>query len=222
VAYVRLPTPPNPWHKPAPKKQQQQKQQQPIKQEGQEQQEQQEGNGGQQEPGQQQQEQPGASSAPAAAGAKAQPPAAQRQQQQQQLLLQQDLPPGYAQMTAKQRRQVKRRQELAARAAERDSWTIARAACLALVQQNLSLQGSPLAFDAAMGQVRVWGGLGGLRYGVSRVDESCQLLVGSCSQQACCTPHRHCLPSGLCVTLLLYSALSSPQPAVCVPLPPVR
>lgn len=157
VAYVRLPTPPNPWRKPAPKKQQQGQQQQqdqqqqkqePPKQEGQDQQqqqEQQEGAGQQDKVKSEAAEQQGA---PAAAGAKAPTTAAQRQQQQ-------GLPAGYQQMTAKQRRQLKRRQDLAARAAERDSWSIARAACLCLVEQKLNLHGRPLAFDAAMGQVRV-------------------------------------------------------------------
>lgn len=63
--------------------------------------------------------------------------------------------PGGPPLTAKQRRQLKRRQELTARALERDAYHIARRACLHLVDKKLTVHGKPLAFDAAMEQVGV-------------------------------------------------------------------
>lgn len=163
VAYVRLPAPPEFWRQP--KKQQQQGQAAPVKQEGD-----QEVN----QPVVKQEPADGAAAPAAAADADSkpeqqQPPKPDSQQQQQQPGGQQQQQQGF--MTSKQRRQLKRRQELAARAAERDSWAVARAACLYLVDKKLSLQGKPLAFDAAMEQVRVQarggvfleGGRGGLQ-----------------------------------------------------------
>jgi hypothetical protein len=134
VAYMRLPTPPNPWRQAAAKQAQQE---QPDKDQDKQQQEQQEGDStpvsqDTRQPAQQQQGKD-----------------TQKQQGQEQAMLS----ASGQQLTSKQRRQLKRRQELAARAAERDSLVIARAACAALIDKKLSLQQKPLTFDPTMEQV---------------------------------------------------------------------
>jgi hypothetical protein len=140
VAYVRLPTPPNPWRQIAAREHELQQARQ-LHQE-------------QLDKDQEKQQQEG-DSTPASSDTKQQPgqqqqgKGAQKQQGQEQAMLS-----GTGQqLTSKQRRQLKRRQELAARAAERDSLVIARAACTALAEKKLSLQEKVLTFDPTMEQV---------------------------------------------------------------------